>query len=251
MQKAHTKKHIGWPRKGLADVPFCCKIALKYDRYFDIIKNNDSLCNKIPCLRVIHTKGKAAMITMMSAIKNGSQLNTHKLDQLIEGIAAGDIQAFEMLYLTAKASVYSFALSILKNTQDAEDALHDCFVRIYSAAASYQKRGNAKAWIMTITYNLCMQKLRQRQKVTDISEEDWGNFLEASDQISPDDKIVLEQCMNALTDEERQIVVLHAVSGFKHREIAAMLSIPLPTVLSKYNRAIKKLQKALSGGQKQ
>ena len=190
------------------------------------------------------------MITMMSTVKNGSQWNTHKLDQLIEGIAAGDTQAFEALYLTAKSSVYSFALSILKNTQDAEDALHDCFVQVYSAAASYEKRGNAKAWIMTITYNLCMQKLRQRQKVTDISEEDWGNFLEASDGLSPDDKIVLEQCMNALTDEERQIVVLHAVSGFKHREIAAMLSIPLPTVLSKYNRAIKKLQKALSGGQK-
>ena len=90
-----------------------------------------------------------------------------------------------------------------------------------------------------------MQKLRQRQKLTDLPEEDWGNFLEVSDGISPDDKIVLEQCMNALTDTERQIVVLHAVSGFKHREIAAMLSIPLPTVLSKYNRAIKKLRKAL------
>lgn len=179
---------------------------------------------------------------MMSTIQNR---DPGKLDGLMEGVAAGDTQAFEELYLTAKASVYSFALSVLKNTQDAEDTLHDCFVKIYSAAGSYQNRGNAKAWIMTITYNLCMQKLRGRQKVADIPEEDWENNAEASHRLSPDDRIVLEQCMKALTDEERQIVVLHAVSGFKHREIAAMLNLPLPTVLSKYSRAIKKLKKAL------
>ncbi len=182
---------------------------------------------------------------MMSTIQNSARRDPNKLDELMDGVAAGDTQAFEALYLTAKTSVYSFALSVLKNTQDAEDTLHDCFVQIYSAAASYENRGNAKAWIMTITYNLCMQKLRQRQKVADIPEEDWGNYLDASDRISPDDRIVLEQCMKALTDIERQIVVLHAVSGFKHREIAAMLNLPLPTVLSKYSRAIKKLKKAL------
>jgi RNA polymerase sigma-70 factor (ECF subfamily) len=54
--------------------------------------------------------------------------------------------------------------------------------------------------------------------------------------------------MKHLSDQERQIVVLHAVSGLKHREIAAALNLPLPTVLSKYNRALKKLKTHLSGG---
>ena len=44
------------------------------------------------------------------------------------------------------------------------------------------------------------------------------------------------------SEQEQQIVVLHAVSGFRHREIASLLSLPLSTVLSKYHRAIKKLQ---------
>jgi RNA polymerase sigma-70 factor (ECF subfamily) len=51
--------------------------------------------------------------------------------------------------------------------------------------------------------------------------------------------------MEALSDTERQIVVLHAVSGFKHREIAAHLGLPLATVLSKYYRAIKKMKAIL------
>lgn len=56
---------------------------------------------------------------------------------------------------------------------------------------------------------------------------------------------MLTECMNRLSDEERQIVMLHAVSGFKHREIAAILELSLPAVLSKYNRALKKLRKYL------
>jgi RNA polymerase sigma-70 factor (ECF subfamily) len=54
--------------------------------------------------------------------------------------------------------------------------------------------------------------------------------------------------LKLLSDEERQIITLHAVSGLKHRQIAELLDIPLSTVLSKYNRAIKKLQNKTEGG---
>ena len=53
---------------------------------------------------------------------------------------------------------------------------------------------------------------------------------------------MLESYLKLLSDEERQIVVLHAISGFKHHEIAKVLKLPLPTVLSKYSRALKKLR---------
>jgi RNA polymerase sigma-70 factor (ECF subfamily) len=56
------------------------------------------------------------------------------------------------------------------------------------------------------------------------------------------DKLVIQQCMSRLNDDERQILVLHAVAGFKHREIAALMDLALPTVLSKYHRAIRKLR---------
>ena len=51
----------------------------------------------------------------------------------------------------------------------------------------------------------------------------------------------------ALGDAERRIVLLHAVTGMKHREIAALLELPLPTVLSKYHRALKKMRSCLEG----
>ena len=89
-------------------------------------------------------------------------------------------------------------------------------------------------------------KIRERSKTSDISEEEMERSLGSFDNASFEDKIIVEACMKILSDEERQIVTLHAVSGFKHREIAGFLDIPLPTVLSRYNRALKKLRKYLT-----
>jgi len=60
--------------------------------------------------------------------------------------------------------------------------------------------------------------------------------------------LVLNAAMQTLSSEERQIIILHAVSGLKHIEIAELLSMPLSTVLSKYSRARKKLQNTLKEG---
>lgn len=62
-----------------------------------------------------------------------------------------------------------------------------------------------------------------------------------------DDRIVLEGVLSLLSEEEREIVLLYAVSGMKHREIAESLGLKLSTTLSKYYRALKKLREYLEG----
>ena len=85
-----------------------------------------------------------------------------------------------------------------------------------------------------------------------LTEVEVGNIEEAIGQIVSndytfEDRMMLEAVLSALSDEERQIVTLHALTGLRHREIAALLGLPLPTVLSKYSRALKKLQRAPGG----
>ena len=60
--------------------------------------------------------------------------------------------------------------------------------------------------------------------------------------LSSDEKWVLEELLATLNDDERQIIMLHAVAGFKHREIADLLNLKLSTVLSKHHRGLKKLK---------
>jgi len=151
----------------------------------------------------------------------------------------------EILYEQTHEALYGFALSVLKNAHDAEDAVHDCFIAVRNNADSYRSFGKPLAWLFTITRNLCLQQLRRKSKYTDFPEENKEEYLPDNKTLNPEDKAVLSACMSELSDSERQIVVLHAVSELKHREIAGILDIPLSTVLSKYHRAIKRLRKTL------
>lgn len=171
-----------------------------------------------------------------------TQSDLDYLDQCIMEVSQRNEEAFAELYRLTSPSVYSYALSILKNNFDAEDVMHDCYINIYQSAGSYKSSGKPMAWILTITRNLCLQKLRENTRVSDIPDEDWERFLGPDNNVSVEEKLLIEKCMRILTDEERQIVVLHAIAGFKHKEIASHMGLLLPTVLSKYNRAMKKLK---------
>ena len=169
-------------------------------------------------------------------------MTTVDQEHCIAAIAAGDREALAALYRETSKDVYGFALSILKNTHDAEDVLHDCFIAVFRAAEDYRPQGKPLAWILTITRNLCMQRLRERGRAAELPQQEQA-FFDAD----PEDRAVLEACLQHLKEEERQILMLHAVSGFRHREIAALLDLPLATVLSKYHRAKKKLKSQLEG----
>ena len=164
-----------------------------------------------------------------------------QLDRWIRRISQGDRDALESLYHATRPAVYAFALSITQNRHDAEDVLQDCYLAIWNNAASYRSDGKPVAWIMTITRNLCFKLSRQQQRYLSFDPELYLTAPESD----PEDRLLIQRCMTVLTEEERQIVLLHAVAGCTHREIGNMLGLKLGTVLSKYHRALQKLREAL------
>lgn len=166
-------------------------------------------------------------------------------EQYIARIAAKDKEAFAALYEQTHTAVYGFALSILKNRQEAEDVLHDTYLRIWQSAGSYTPEGKPLAWIFTITRNLARMCLREQSRIVTLPPEEWQGLFDDVPAVDREDRLVLESLLGTLSDEERQIVMLHIVAGFKHREIAAFLQLPLSTVLSRYSRSLKKLRTAL------
>ena len=184
------------------------------------------------------------MLIMLYTVSEIADKND-RIEHLIAEIAKGNKDALGDLYSLIKTDVFAYAMSKTGNKPDAEDIMQDTFIQIYKYAGRYEPQGKPMAWIMTIAKNHCMRKFREYKNRSDLPEEDWERYLESADRVTPEDKMVIEQVMNGLSDEERQIVVLHALSGFKHREIARMLELPLATVLSKYHRALKKLKSHL------
>ena len=74
---------------------------------------------------------------LSSKKSNTNKLMVAELDAMLHGISQGDQSSFEQFYLHTRSSVYSFALSILKNSLDAEDVLHECYVVVWNNAANY------------------------------------------------------------------------------------------------------------------
>lgn len=171
-----------------------------------------------------------------------------RLERLIASMAKGDRTALAELYNETGPSIYGFALSILRSTQDAEDVLQDTFVRIWTAAGSYRPQGKPMAWMLTVAKNLSLSKYRERSRLAEAGDEDWQMLYVTSPAVTGEERMMLEAALNGLTDDDRQIVMLHAVAGLKHAEISELMDMPLSTVLSKYSRARKKLQALIEGG---
>ena len=168
-----------------------------------------------------------------------------ELDIALKGTLAGDTDAMAELYRLTRVAVYSFAFSILKSHHDAEDVAHDTYLSLFDSHKHYLSHGKAMAYILTVTKNHALMRLRHKKRFTDFPE-DYDRTPDLGDGVSTEEKLLLRQCLDKLSDSEREIVVLHAVSGLKHKEIASILSLPLSTVLSKYSRAIKKLQELMN-----
>lgn len=167
-------------------------------------------------------------------------------EELLNRVTQGDGTAFKELYEKTDRSVYSFILSIMKNPQDAEELMQETYLKVWTSSHLYKDQGKALAWIFTIARNFCYMRLRGRKRESDIPIEDLEQGELCPQIENAVDRMVLNKALDVLSEEERQIVLLRTGAGLKHREIAAGLNMPLPTVLSKYSRAIKKLEANLS-----
>ena len=185
------------------------------------------------------------METMIQTIRQ--EQDPAKLEELILRVAAGEQQALEELYRRTRGAVYAVALSLLRNAHDAQDVAQDAFVRVWEGAAQYRPQGSPMAWLLTVARNLARMKLRQGARQAELSDEEWEAIPADSPAVTPEDRELLQGALASLEDQERQVVLLHAVTGLKHREIAQLMEMPLATVLSKYHRALKKLKTKMKG----
>ncbi len=171
----------------------------------------------------------------MSTVTAGS----FELDQWLHRIGHGDRDALGEVYQATGSAVYAYALSILGNHADAQDVVHDTFVSIWHKAEDYRSQGKPLAWIITIARNHCMMLLRRQRRYI------YPQMPQADNMHHPQESVALRLCLELLSDEERQIVVLHVIAGMTHRQIGQLLGLKTSTVLSKYHRSLQKLRENL------
>lgn len=189
------------------------------------------------------------MILFAFVLGEGEQLHSSiEIDEnLIIRIGNGDMEAFDVLYRISERTLYAYVLSLTKDHEITLDIMQDTYVKLISAAHLYKPMGKPLAWLFTIAKNLFYQKLRREKNETQLDPMEISDDKRFSYVTDIDDRLVLEGVLRLLTQEEREIIMLYAISGMKHKEIAENLGLNLSTTLSKYHRALRKLREFLEG----
>mgnify|MGYP003297360290 CR=1 FL=1 len=157
---------------------------------------------------------------------------------LLDSCIAGDREAQKVLYDQLASRMFPVCIRYVGDRMLAEDVLQDTFLRIYHSAAGYRPQGKPLAWIFTIVRCIALDKRREQTRTLPVEEV----AADAIDVADTDGRLLLHALLNRLSEEDRQILILHAVVGLKHREIAVVMEMPLGTVLSRYRRALNRLK---------
>ena len=158
---------------------------------------------------------------------------------------------FEQAVLPHLAASYNVARWLTGNDQDAEDMVQEAYMRAFKYFTSF-RGGDSRVWLLTIVRNTCytwLQHQRAHELTTSFDEE---LHSAVSDALNPEqlllqsfDNQVLREALEKLPVEFREVVILRELEGFSYKEIMAIASIPLGTVMSRLARARKRLQQEL------
>lgn len=152
-----------------------------------------------------------------------------------------DTKTFAQMYETVYKDLYRFALCMMRNPQDAEDAVSEAVVAAYENIGKLRSEEAFKSWIFTILSNTCRKKwrdmVRQEGRLEEgrvseecFEEQDLGMALD------------VRKAFFLLEDEEQTIVGLSVFGGYNSQEIGAALKLNPNTVRSKRSRALQKME---------
>ncbi len=179
---------------------------------------------------------------------------------LVEKAKGKDVDAFTELYRIIAKSLYRTALYQLGNAADAEDLVSETVLDAWKGIGNLRDEANFGAWIMRILQNKCRMRRKQYAETpTMISTEENSeqtDYLEAEAAAEPRsapetdpeqaaERLDVRQALAELSEEDRQIVLLSAISGYTTREIAGILSMNHATVRTRKSRAIARLKERL------
>ena len=173
------------------------------------------------------------------------KVKKQQLNNLLLELKNGNLNSLDGIYELTHTAVFSIALSVVHNDEDARDIMMSTYLRVREKINYFNNNTNGYAWILTMAKNLSINENKKlsRATATDFQENDFMATSEVVDCDIPIFKIA----KRVLSAEELTIVLLHTVNGYKHREIAKIVDKPLGTVLWSYNNSLKKIKKSIGG----
>lgn len=167
-----------------------------------------------------------------------------ELEILVKDCVAGKRKAQQQLFNLYSDDMYGVCLYYSKDYTEAEDTLHEGFMKVFQKIEQFKFKGSLAGWIRRVMINTALEKFRKQNQLyalgddyesnEDIQQEDVISDLSAQDLIA---------LIRELTPKYRMVFNLYAIEGYSHKEIGDMLGISEGTSKSNLSRARYILQK--------
>lgn len=199
----------------------------------------------------------------LSTVRNLSEMRpskpTEKLEmkhlsdqELMKLVQGGDFSPASEIYDRYSSRIYNFAYRFLKNSEAAEDATQEVFVKMLRHASQFHGDAKLSTWLFSITANWCRDYLRKADNKTKEAEEVLVTLPAPSDD-SPErnlerreDERRIQKALSALTPEQREAILLSRYQGLSYAEIAQISGCSEGAVKTRVFRAMETLKKALA-----
>ncbi|MCB2219658.1 MAG: RNA polymerase sigma factor [Bacteroidetes bacterium] len=167
-----------------------------------------------------------------------------ELDDIIRKCKSGKRKAQEHLFNMFSDEMFGVCLYYSKDYTEAEDTLHEGFMKVFAKIDQFQHKGSLAGWIKRIMINTALEKFRKQAPLYALGDDlDPGSDIEqerVTSDLSADD---LLKMVRDLSPQYRMVFNLYAIDGYAHKEIAEMLGISEGTSKSNLARARSILQK--------
>jgi len=185
--------------------------------------------------------------------------------EIVKRAQAGDHDAFRILVERYQGRAYGLALRILRNEEQAKDAVQDSFLKVYRSLDRFEGRAGFYTWLYRIVMNQCLDHKRRDKSDREVewNDESAVGVLDASelaaspagrdaDREAPDVAIerseirqAVARAINALPEDARRTIQLREIDGLSYKEIAEAMGIPKGTVMSRLHYARQRLRELL------
>jgi RNA polymerase sigma-70 factor (ECF subfamily) len=186
-------------------------------------------------------------------VSSGGGVADLSAEQLLERVAVGDEGAFAALYDLFAGRILGMVTRVLRSHAQSEEVTQEVLVEIWRKAGQFSsQRGTALSWALTIAHRRAIDRVRSEQ--SSIDREERADRLDLQRPFDEVAEITMEaferdevrRALDALTELQRESILLAYYKGYTSREIAEMLKIPVGTVKTRMRDGLIRLRDALS-----
>lgn len=194
------------------------------------------------------------MTDLHEAADAGAPAVRESAENLLTRTARGDEAAFAVLYDRLSPVVFGIIRRVLRDPAQSEEVMQEVLLEIWRTAARFDRsKGSAQTWALTIAHRRAVDRVRSEQAASDREVRVGQRAGETAHDVVVEEVVGrlererVRRCLGSLTEIQREAISMAYYSGYTYREVAELLTVPLPTIKTRMRDGLIRLRDCVGG----